>query len=93
MQTLSENSSSAVLLNNQLRKFFKTIVGFRQGFLLSPILFNLFLGKIMQETLRDHYSSVSTGGRPIIYAAYGSPTTSILQATAMINFKTSPIDP
>ena len=37
----------------------------RQGCLLSSILFNLFLEKLMQETLHDHNTSVSIGGRPI----------------------------
>ena len=65
IQALSENSSSAALLNSQLEEFFKTIVGVRQGCLLSPVLFNLFLEKIMQETLHDHHISISIGGRPI----------------------------
>ena len=65
VQALYENSSSAVLLDSQLGEFFKTTVGVCQGYLLSPILFNLFLEKIMQETLHDHDIFISTGGRPI----------------------------
>ena len=65
IQALYENSSSAVLLNSHLGEFFKTTVGIRQGCLPSPILFNLFLEKIMQETLHDHHTSISIGGRPI----------------------------
>ena len=38
--------------------------------LLSPILFNLFLEKIMQETLYDHHTSTSIGGRPICNLQY-----------------------
>ena len=64
-QALRENSSSAVLLNCQLCEFFKITVSVRKGCLLSPILFNLFLEKIMQETIHDHHTSISTGGRPI----------------------------
>ena len=90
IQTLYENSSSAVLLNSQLGEFFKTTVGVCQGCLLSPILFNLFLEKIMQKTLHDHHTSISIGGRPI--AIYDLPTTSNLWAAAMVNFKTSPAD-
>ena len=65
IQALYENSSSAVLLNRHLGEFFKTTVGVRQGCLLSPILFNLSLQKITNETPHDHHTSVSIGGRPI----------------------------
>ena len=63
IQALYENSSSAVLLNSQLGEFFKTTVGVCQGCLISPILFNLFLEKIIQETLHDHHTSI--GVRPM----------------------------
>ena len=69
IQALYENSSSAVLLNSQLGEFFKSTVGVRQGCLLSPILFNLFLEKIMQEILHDHHTSIFIGGKPITGAA------------------------
>ena len=65
IQALHENSSSAVFSNSQLGEFFKTTVGVRQGCILSIILFNLFLEKIMQETLHYHHTSISIGGRPI----------------------------
>ena len=32
---------------------------------LSPILFNMFLAMLMQETLHDHHTSISTSRRPI----------------------------
>ena len=35
------------------------------GYLLSPILFNLFPGKIMQKTLHDYHTSLSIGRRSI----------------------------
>ena len=89
IQALYENSSCAVLLNSQLGEFCKT-AAVRQGCLLSPILFNLFLEKIMQKTLHDHHTSISIGGRPI--AIYDLPTTSNLWAAAMVNFKISPTD-
>lgn len=65
IEALYKNSSSAVLLNNELGEFFQTTVGVRQGCLLSPVLFNIYLEKIMQDTLRDHHTSISIGGRPL----------------------------
>ena len=52
-------------MNNQLGKLFKTRVGVHQGCLFSPILFNLFLERIVQEALCEHHTSICIGGRPI----------------------------
>ena len=65
IQALYKTSSSAVLLNNQVGDYFKTTVGVRQGCLLSPVLFNLFLENIMRETLHDFHSTISIGGRTL----------------------------
>ena len=62
IQVSYENSSSVVLLSSQLGEFFKTTGDVRQGCLLSPILFSLFVEKSMQETL---HRSISIGGRPL----------------------------
>ena len=37
--------------NDQFSEWFKTSVGVRQGCILSPILFNVFLERIMLDTL------------------------------------------
>ena len=37
----------------------------RQGCLLSPTLFNIFLERIMTDAFEDHEGSVSIGGRTI----------------------------
>ena len=65
IQALYNTPSSAVLLNSDIGEFFKTTVGVRQGCLLSPVLFNLFLEKIMRETLNNFHSTISIGGRTI----------------------------
>ena len=52
IQALYEHSSSAVFLNNQLGKLFQTTVGIRQGCLLSPVLFNLFLEKLYRRPFK-----------------------------------------
>ena len=65
MALVSIDLAGAVLLNSQLGEFFKTIIGICQECLLSPILFNLFMEMIMQETPHGHHTSISIGGRPI----------------------------
>ena len=65
IQDLYGNARIAVLLNGQKGDFFWTSAGICHGCLLSPVLFNLFVERIMQETLHGHYTSISIGGRPI----------------------------
>ena len=73
-QTLYENLSSAVLLNNQLVELFKTVVGVNHRCLLSPILFNFFLEMIMHSMTTIPPSLLVAGP----YATYDSVTTLIL---------------
>ena len=54
-----------VKYHNKIGDFFHTTVGVRQCCLLSPVLFNIFLEQIMQETLHNHKSTISVGGRII----------------------------
>ena len=42
---------------------FKTTVGVRQGYLLSPVLLNLFIEEIMVGIQDEHISTISIGGR------------------------------
>ena len=65
IEALYRESSSAVHINNQTGPAFKTTVGVRQGCLLSPALFNIFLEQIMINTLHNFESTISVGGRTI----------------------------
>ena len=65
IQALYKKTSSQVLLNNEMGSEFTTTVGVRQGCLLSPVMFNIFLERIMQDTLNDHITSISIGGKSI----------------------------
>ena len=52
-----------MLFNSIQGQMFKTTIGVRQGCLLSPVLFNLFLEEIMAGIQDEHISTISIGGR------------------------------
>ena len=64
-QNLYGKATSAVLFNSSIGDWFRTKVGVRQGCLLPPTLFNIFLERIMTHALEDHEGTVRIGGRPI----------------------------
>ena len=83
IETLHKDTINPILINNQIREFFKTMIGIRQGCFLSPGLFKTFLKKIIQETLHNHHCSLSISAGP-------SPTfvllmTFVLRLAAMTN--------
>ena len=65
IKNLNNEATCAVLFNGSTGDWFQTIVGVRQGCLLSPTFFNVFLERIMTNTLEDHEGTVSIGGRTI----------------------------
>ena len=65
IKNLCDKATSAVLFNSSIGDWFRTTVGVRQGCLLPPTLFNIFLERIMTDALEDHEGTVSTGGRAI----------------------------
>ena len=65
IKSLYEKATSAVLLNGNIGEWFRTTVGVRQGCLLSPTLFNIFLEIIMDQAIEDFEGTVSIGGRNI----------------------------
>ena len=64
-ESLYSKATSAVYYNGSVGEWFRTTVGVRQGCLLSPTLFNIFLERIMTDALENHEGSVSIGGRTI----------------------------
>ena len=62
---LYDKATGAVLFNNSIGDWFRTTVGLRQGCVLSPTPFNIFLEKIMTDALEYHEGTVSIGGRTI----------------------------
>ena len=67
IENLYDKAQSAVLFNGSTGKWCRTTVGVRQGCLLSPTLFTIFLERIMCGALDDHEGTVSIGGRCITY--------------------------
>ena len=65
IEQLYDKATSAVQMNGSIGEWFRTTVGVRQGCLLSPTLFNIFLEQIMSDALEEHDGKVSIGGRNI----------------------------
>ena len=70
IQNLYDKASSAVYLNGVIGDWFRTTVGVRQGYLLSPTLFDIFLERIMVDALEDDQETVSIGGRRITHLRF-----------------------
>ena len=69
IKNLHNKATSAVLFNSSIGDWFRTTVGVRQGCLLSPTLFNIFLERIMTDALEDHEGTASIGDITISISA------------------------
>ena len=65
IEQLYDKATSAVQMNGSIGEWFRTTVRVRQGCLLSPTLFNIFLERTMSDALEEHDGKVSIGGRNI----------------------------
>ena len=65
IEELYNQATSSVYLEGAFGEWFRTTEGVRQGCLLSPTLFNIFLERIMTDALEGHECSVSIGGRTV----------------------------
>ena len=65
IESLYSKATSTVYYNGSVGEWFRTTVGVRQGCLLSPTLFDIFLERIMTDAFENHEGSVSTEGRTI----------------------------
>ena len=54
IESLYSKATSAVYYNGSVGEWFRTTAGVRQGCLLSPTLFNIFLERIMTDALENH---------------------------------------
>ena len=65
IKNLYNKDTSAVLLNSRIGDWFQATVGVRQGCLVSPTLFKIFLQRTITDALEDQEGTVSTAGRTI----------------------------
>ena len=65
IEQVYDNAISTVHMNGSTGEWFRTTFGVRQGCLLSPTHFNIFLERIMSDALEEHDVKVSIGGRTI----------------------------
>ena len=73
IEHLYGNAIHAVQMNGSTVDWFRRTVGFRQGCLLSPTSFNIFLERIISDAVEENDEKVSLGGR-----IFGLPTTLML---------------
>ena len=62
---LYDDALSALQIYGRTGEWFRTTDGVRQGFLLSPSLFNIFLERIMPDALEELDGKASIDGRTI----------------------------
>ena len=65
IKNLYNNATNAVLFNGSIGDWFRTSVGVRQGCLLTPTLFSIFLERIMTDALEDYEGTVNIRDRTI----------------------------
>ena len=65
LEQLYSKATSAIQMNGSTREWSRTTIGERQGCLLLPTLFNIFLERIMSDAPEEHDGKNSIGGRNI----------------------------
>ena len=79
IEQLYDRATCAVQMNGSIGEWFRTTVGIRQGCLLSPTLFNIFLERIMSDALEEHDGKVSIGGRNITNLRFADDTDALAE--------------
>ena len=74
IECLYNKVTSTVYHDNNIGEWFQTTIGVRQGCLLSPTLFSIFLERIMADALEDHEGTVSIRGSTITNLRFADNT-------------------
>ena len=83
-EQLYDKATSAVQMNGSIGEWFRTTVGVRQGCLLSPTLFKIFLERIMSDALEEHDGKVSIGGRNITNLRFADDIDALAELEALV---------
>ena len=84
-------SSCSVMVNGKMTEWFDVVVGVRQGCLLSPGLFNLFLEFVMED-VRKLDSGVQMGNMCINNIRYADDTTLVEQIFEKLQISTDTME-
>ena len=79
-------------MNVITREWFRTKLGVRQGCLLSPTLFNIFLDRIMPDALEEHDGKVSRGGRHISYLRFADDIDALAEEEQVLEALAESVD-
>ena len=85
IKNLYNKTTSAVLFNSSKGDWFRTTVGVRQGCLLSPTLFNIFLERIMTGALEDREGTVGIGGRTLTILRFADDSDGLAREEELAN--------
>ena len=89
-EQLYDKATSAIQMNGSITEWFRTTVLVRQGCLLSPTLFNIFLERIMSDALEEHDGTVSIGGRNITNLWFADDIDALVEEEALVESLTKP---
>ena len=90
IKNLFNRATSAVFSNSSIGDWFRTTAGVRQGCLLSPTLFNIFLQRIMTDAFEDHEGTVSIGGRTIANLRFADDIDGLAGKEELVNLVERP---
>ena len=79
IEQLYDKATSAVQMNGSIGEWFRTTVGVRQGCLLSLILVNIVLKRIMSDALEEHDGKVCICHRNITNLRFADDTDALAE--------------
>ena len=84
IEHLYDKAINAGLMNGSIREWFRTTVEVRQGCLLSPTLFNIFIGRIMSGAVEEYDGKGSKGGRNITNMQFANDIDAIAEGKQQV---------